>query len=118
MQHATRFFIGVEEIGDIILCFSRGLRELGYPVTNLVWELTSPLLEREEKHDGYIRRSESKYVRQLFLLIEFLKHFFLHDIYVFNYCSSFTSELLRQDNWLFRSLAYIDLAILKVLKRR
>lgn len=114
----ARFFVGLHEIGDFTLCLSRGLREMGFQVTNVVSELQSPILERELSHDRYIRRSENNYVYQLRLLNEFINQMLRNDVFVFNWGLSFTGYLQHSGSHLFRHLGYFDLAILKAFGKK
>jgi glycosyltransferase involved in cell wall biosynthesis len=114
----TRFFVGIHEIGDFTLRLSQGLRHWGVEVTNVVRQLQSPILTREQSHDAYIPRSRSDLLFQSRLIGEFLKQSWRHDVFVFNFCTSFTGYL--QDNasrWI-RMLAFIDLPVLKTSGKR
>jgi glycosyltransferase involved in cell wall biosynthesis len=117
-KRKSRIFVGLYETGDLTLRLSQGLRHWGFHVTNVVCELPSPILEREIKHDRYIRRGRNNYVYQLRLIIEFLRQILRHDIFVFNWGQSFTGYLQHSGRWLLRSFAYCDLAILKLLGKK
>jgi len=117
-KRKSRIFIGLYETGDLTLRLSQGLRHWGFQVTNVVCELPSPILEREIKHDRYIRRGHNHYVFQLRLIIEFLRQILRHDIFVFNWGQSFTGYLQHSGQRLLRHLAYGDLAILKLLGKK
>jgi glycosyltransferase involved in cell wall biosynthesis len=107
MKKST-FFIGVLETGDVTLRLSQGLRELGYPVSNVVVEPSTPIMSTG--HDRYVKKSGS------FLFLAGLSREFVrslpHDVFVFNYSASFFSTFFRSRQ---SGIAYLDLAFLKSL---
>jgi glycosyltransferase involved in cell wall biosynthesis len=108
-----RFFIGLIEICDTILLLSEGLREKGYPVTNLVISSPNPLA-RHHGHDKYIEVSWSGYLFDL--TREFMKSLTTHDIFVFNYCTSFCRLFFRAKQY--QKLNFLDVSILKNLGKK
>jgi glycosyltransferase involved in cell wall biosynthesis len=117
-KNKVRVFVGIYEVGDYTLCLSRGLRELGFQVTNVVLEIKSPLDKREYRHDRYIRRSGNIFVIGLRLLREFLRQILYHDVFVFNCSRSFLGDIIYSPiKWL-RQFAYIDLWLLKRLGKK
>ncbi len=113
-----RFFIGLREIGHITLYLSRGLRELGYPVTNVVRKINSPFHEREHEHDRYIELPKNKFSRFLRFQAEFLRQIPFHDVFVFNRSETFCSYLQRSASDWVKNFAYADLHLLNRLGRK
>jgi len=111
---SPRFFVGIREIGNTTLMLSRGLRELGYEVTNLVIKPSKRIIP-QIGHDRYIRISN--HISYRFDLIrEFLRVVRPHDIFVFNFSSSFFSAFLSIKYT--RSLGYMDLGLLKTMGKK
>lgn len=108
-----RFFVGLIEICDTTLRLSEGLRELGYPVTNVVIASSNPLVPHVG-HDRYIEPSSVTYLFDL--TKEFMKSFYSHDIFVFNYCTSFCGLLLRSTS--FQKMNFLDVSFLKTLGKK
>ncbi len=117
-KRKSSIFVGLNETGDLTLRLSQGLRHWGFRVINVVCDLPSQILERETKHDRYIRRGQNNYVYQLRLIIEFLRQIFRNDIFVFNWGQSFTGYLQYSGQKLLRSFAYCDLPIFKWLGKK
>ncbi|MEM2991131.1 MAG: hypothetical protein QXQ02_08120, partial [Halobacteria archaeon] len=84
-----KVFIGIREIGDFVLRLAQGIRELGFETTSIVLKKDSPLLERSDKHDGYIKISKNRNIMFFRLLRVFFKVLFRHDIFIFNFAGSF-----------------------------
>lgn len=117
-HRGARFFVGLCEIGDFTLCLSRGLREIGFQVTNVVWEPTSPLHQREYKHDRYIRPSKNIFVYHLKILWEFFRQVTYHDVFVFNFSRPFFGHLMYTSIKWVRQFAYLELWLLKRLGKK
>jgi glycosyltransferase involved in cell wall biosynthesis len=115
-----RFFIGIYEIGGNTHTLSQGLREMGYEVTNIVVESKNnprrPYGSRDMRiHDRYIRNS-NKFVYFYDLAKEFIKNSYSHDIFVFNFCSSFFSAFIPSKYA--GVLSYLDLPLLKAMGKK
>jgi len=108
-----KIFIGLLEICDTILRLSEGLRELDHPVTNLVILQSNPLAAHTG-HDRYIRISRSGYVTDL--TREFMKTCFSHDIFIFNYCTSFCGLLFRAKRY--QKINFLDISLLKAMGKK
>ena len=111
---SPRFFVGIREIGNTTLMLSRGLREQGYEVTNLVIKPSKKIIP-QIGHDRYIEIS-NRFSYRLDLIREFLKILCPHDIFVFNYSSSFCTAFLPLKYT--RSLGYMDLSLLKTMGKK
>ena len=111
-----RIFVGIHEIGDFTLRLAQGFRELGFEVTNIVYEINNPLLQRSDKHDEYIKRG-NKYLTCFRLLETFLNNAFSHDIFIFNFAGSFFSYLYSRRKYL-NWLGYFDLPLLKLMGKK
>lgn len=110
MKKST-FFVGVIETGDVTLRLSQGLRELGYPVSNVVIQPSTPIVPTG--HSRYLKKSKSP-----IFLVDLFKEFLRslpHDIFVFNYSTSFFSTFFRSRQL---DIAYADLALLKSLGKK
>ena len=119
-MHKPRFFVGIQETGGITHILSRGLRELGYEVTNVVIEQKNNPRRQYGSHDmrihdRYIRKS-NMFVYGYDLAKEFIKNSYSHDIFVFNFATSFFSDFMRLKYA--RTLSYKDLAILKAMGKK
>ncbi len=117
-KHKLRIFVGLHEIGDYTLCLSRGLRELGFLVTNVVLEIKDPLRKREYNHDRYIRRSGNIFVIGLRLLRELLRQIPYQDVFIFNFSSPFLGELMYNSREWVRQFACFELWLLKRLGKK
>lgn len=109
-----RFFVGIREIGNTTLMLSRGLREQGYKVTNLIIKPSKKIIP-QIGHDRYIEIS-NRFSYRLDLIKEFLRIVRPHDIFVFNYSSSFFTAFLPLKYT--RSLGYMDLSLLKTIGKK
>ena len=109
-----KFFVGIVEIGDSTLRLSQGLRELGYEVTNVVIKPSTPIVPNVG-HDRYIRHS-NMFVYWWDLAKEFIKNTYSHDIFVFNFSTSFFSAFIPLKYA--RTLSYIDLPLLKAMGKK
>lgn len=110
-----RFFLGVYEIGHLLLYLSRGLKDLGFQVTSIVMKTESPILEREYAHSSSFLPSKWRFIRGLRLIRIFLCSIFTHDVFVFNRFESFLSVFRRKLPHIIHQFAYTDLWILKRL---
>jgi glycosyltransferase involved in cell wall biosynthesis len=114
MTLTSRFFVGIVETGDMTLRFSQGLREQGYEVTNVVVKPSRPL-QPSEGYTRYIGRSNRlAYLGDL--AKEFLRTSYSHDIFIFNYSTSFFSDFVSSKY--IRPLAYCDLPVLKAMGKK
>jgi len=109
-----KFFIGIVETADITLRLSQGLREWGYDVTNVVIKPSKPIVANIG-HDRYIRIS-NRLIYFCDKIKEFIKSSYSHDIFVFNYSTSFfgPSICLKYT----RALGYLDVPILKAMGKK
>jgi len=115
-----RFFVGIQETGDFTLKLSQGLRELGYEVTNVAIEQKNNPRRQYgiydmRIHDRYIRNS-NMFVYFYDLAKEFIKNSYSHDIFVFNFATSFFSAFIPLKYA--RTLSYIDLPLLKAMGKK
>lgn len=118
-----RIFIGIHEICDTTLQLSKGFRELGFDVTNVVVDQSHKdhlPYGREDysPHDGYIpsSRQSNRPIYLSNLTKEFLKRAPKHDVFIFNAGSSFFGVLARRR--LTRPFAYMDLPLLKKMGKK
>lgn len=118
LRQKRKIFIGIQEIGDISLCLAQGFRELGFEVTNIVSEIDSPLLRRRDRHDGYIKRTQNKYLYILYRLKTFLQSVPYHDIFIFIFSETFFSFLLNSRYKHLQRLSYFDLPLLKLAGKK
>ncbi|MDD1758933.1 MAG: glycosyltransferase [Methanotrichaceae archaeon] len=118
LKKKRKIFIGINEIGDMSLCLAQGFRELGFEVTNIVSEIDRPLKRRREKHDGYIKRTENKYLYFLYRLKAFLENVPYHDIFIFIFSETFFSFLLSSRHEYLRPLSYFELPLLKLMGKK
>jgi hypothetical protein len=109
-----KFFVGIVETAGITLELSRGLREKGYDVKNIVQRPTSVIIPLEG-HDKYIDKSQmARYWRDIFRI--FLSNFNKYDYFVFNSCVTFF-----QGFPLLKNLGYIghpDLILLRAMGKK
>ncbi|MFH1022270.1 MAG: glycosyltransferase [Planctomycetota bacterium] len=89
MPRATRFFVGLTEVGHYTHYLARGLRELGFPVTRVVWASGAPSLQGGAGADRCLARSWNPRLRAFRGFREFLRQAFRHDVFIFNYSESF-----------------------------
>lgn len=115
-----RIYVGIREVCDTTLQLSRGFRELGFDVTNVVMDRSHnenrPYgREGYRFHDGYIRNhnTSNNFIFFCDLTKEFLKRAPTNDVFVFTAGSSFYGNLVFKKQ--LRRLAYIDLPILQKL---
>jgi glycosyltransferase involved in cell wall biosynthesis len=84
--------VGLVEVGDFTSTLSRGLRELGASVHNVVWETDSPLLDRDGRgHDRQLRRKRNAVAGRAQRFVEFARQASTCDVFVFSYSSFFTN---------------------------
>ncbi len=86
-----KIFIGIHETGNLTLMLSRGFRELGYEVTNVVIKPRREI-KPKEGYDGYICLPDNMTQHWFDLTKHFLRNAFTHDIFIFNVSSSFYSN--------------------------
>jgi len=113
-MNRPKFFVGIHEIGDTTLRLSQGLRELGYEVTNVVIKPSTPIIP-QEGHDRYIRTSNMVLYRHD-LIKEFIKNSYSHDIFIFNFSTSFFSSFIPLKY--VGILSYIDVLLLKAIGKK
>lgn len=114
-----RIFVGINEITDFTLNLSRGIRELGFPVTNAVLEPNTPVVETGVRPDRYIKRGGNKYSHFIHRTAEFIRAAPSHDIFVFIFAESFLpSALLTSGSAAVRWLAYRDLPLLRAMGKK
>jgi glycosyltransferase involved in cell wall biosynthesis len=118
LKKKRKIFIGIHEIGDMSLCLAQGFRELGFEVTNIVSETDSPLLRHRDKHDGYIKQTQNKYLYFLYSLKTFLQNVPYHGIFIFIFSETFFSGLLNSRRKFLRRISYFDLALLKLMGKK
>lgn len=117
-RQKRRIFVGFHEIGDYTLCLSKGLRELGFQVSNVVLEINSELSMREDRHDRYIKRSSRFIVMQMRLFVELIRQILRQDVFVFNFSRSFLSSFMSSRLPFARSIGALELVVLKRLGKK
>jgi len=130
-----KIFIGIHEICDTTLQFAKGFRELGYEVSNVVVDTGQnfkyPYTRGGPTHDRYIPHHGSSFDTRdghididylnvarygIGVLIEFLRHLFTHDVFIFNFSESFFGALAHVER--LRWLSTIDLRILRLFDKK
>jgi len=115
-----RIYIGINEICDTTLLLSKGFRELGFEVTNVVVDQSDTEFlpygrEGYRPHDRYIDwESDTFYTYEL--TKEFLKQTPRHDVFIFNAGRSFYHNLAY--NNILKPFAYGDIPLLKMLGKK
>jgi glycosyltransferase involved in cell wall biosynthesis len=117
---SERIYVGVKEICDITLQLSKGFRELGFDVTNVVVDQSDTDIlpygsEGYRPHDRYIDHEFFR-ARHISMTKELLTQARKHDVFIFNWASSFFGHLVHSPR--IRRLAYADLPILKRLGKK
>jgi len=117
-----KIFIGIQETGDYTLRLAQGFRELGFEVTHLILKgQGQPLAKkRKEQPDKYIAYNNWT-ILQPKLVVEFLRNFLSHDIFIFNFGVSFFSTGLSKNMNPFLYMFYskfLDWKILKALGKK
>jgi glycosyltransferase involved in cell wall biosynthesis len=117
---SERIYVGVKEICDITLQLSKGFRELGFDVTNVVVDQSDTDIlpygsEGYRPHDRYIDHEFSR-ARHISMTKELVTQARKHDVFIFNWASSFFGHLVHSPRM--RRLAYADLPILKRLGKK
>jgi len=108
------FFIGIVETAGITLELSRGLREKGYEVRNVVQRPKSAIIPLEG-HDGYINKSNmARYWGDIFRI--FLSSFNKYDYFVFNSCVTFFQGFPFLKN--FQYIGHPDLILLRAMGKK
>jgi hypothetical protein len=117
---AKKIYVGIHEISSITVLLSKGLRELGFDVTNVVEDRSSNDInphgrEGYRPHDDYFDGSNNiKYIKNT--TKEFLTQATKHDVFIFNAGTSFYGRLAYRR--MLQPLAYADLPCLKLLGKK
>ena len=109
-----KIFIGIIETGNFTLQLAQGLRELGYDVTNIVIRPKTQIISNKG-HTRYIRNNHPFFLGYD-IVKEFFRSIFSHDVFIFNYSTSFFGLLSYSK--LTKFLSTIDLIILKKLGKK
>jgi len=120
---AKSIYVGINEICDLTLQLSKGFRELGFEVTNVVMDQSDrnhlPYgREGYRPHDRYLDPQSGDLTNNYtyVLMKELLRQAPKHDIFLFSAGRSFYSNLVW--NRVTRPLAYADLPLLDLIGKK